>query len=481
MNFYLIGHDRINPILQLLICLYPDEDHTQCDANENPSGEYVVSTLKRASDGHLEAEAIGYWGDKVSLPCPQGMGESDAEISEYLRRALYLLLLKRLDKAPVWGMLTGVKPSKLVRNMLARGMTELDVRHALEHDYFVSEKRRDLCLNTGKISFDYYNNMGGRDIELYIGIPFCPAKCSYCSFVSNDVRKWGHMVDPYLETLLFEVKAMGTALKATNREIKSIYIGGGTPSILSETQLERLLTALDNHIDLSSNTEFTLEAGRPETITKDKLQIAKEHKIGRISINPQTMNDDVLRGVGRLHTAHDIIETYNMARQIGGFQINMDLIAGLPNDNDESLIDTVKQIISLDPENITLHSMARKKGAPLRFGKTGDLSPEVIDFCHELIYDARYKAYYLYRQKYIAGGLENVGFEKNDTPSRYNIVMMEELGHVAALGSGGVTKLIYKDGSLKRITNPKYPTEYIDNKVHIEKNIESLIMGLKKD
>ena len=478
MRFYLIGHERINPILQLLICLYPDEEHTQGDPAAGFEGEYVISEL-RAGEGRLIAEARDYCGNAYTVECPAGMTADDPAMNEYVRRALYQLLLPQLPEPPVWGMLTGVKPAKLVRNMLARGLTPAEAALRLKEEYYVSDKRTRLAVRAGVVSQDYKLQIGPRDIDLYIGIPFCPAKCSYCSFVSNDVRSWGHMVEPYVGALLREVEGMGRVLKQTGRAIKSIYIGGGTPSILGEDQLSRLLEAIHGQFDLSSLTEFTLEAGRPETITAEKLRIAAKGGVGRISINPQTMNEEVLRGVGRLHTAKDIVDCYHMARETADFQINMDLIAGLPGDDDASLISSVEQVAALDPDNVTLHSMARKRGAPLRFGKTGTLAAETVDRCHEIIGSHGYIPYYLYRQKYIAGGLENTGFAKPGTECRYNVVMMEEIGDVAALGSGGVTKLVYEDGHIERITNPKYPIEYIQGPEKIEQSLHKLLKALE--
>ncbi|MEA4920748.1 MAG: coproporphyrinogen dehydrogenase HemZ [Clostridiaceae bacterium] len=480
MKFYLKGHDRINPVLQLLICLYPDEDHINCLWDGHPEGEYVVSEVRHTTEG-ISVSAQGYWGGRAELICPDNIGENDPALSEYIRRVLFLLLSESLGNPPAWGMLTGVKPSKLVRNMLTGGVSLADVKKQLEERYFVSESRSSLCIETGIVSQKMSLSVSKKDIEIYVGIPFCPAKCAYCSFVSNDVRRWGHMVEPYLETLLYEIKGMGKVLRQHNRSIKSLYIGGGTPSILSEDQLYRLISALRSYLDLSSLQEFTLEAGRPETITEEKLKTAYTGGVRRISINPQTMNESVLKGVGRLHTSADIVDCYRMARNVAPFEINMDLIAGLPADDDYSLIDSVQRVVELDPENITLHCMARKKGAPLRFGRTGELSTETVDHCHAIIRGAGYRPYYLYRQKYIAGGLENVGFAKPGTQCRYNIVMMEEIGDVAALGSGGVTKLVYENGSIERITNPKYPAEYIERREGIDNNLLALSNALEKD
>jgi oxygen-independent coproporphyrinogen-3 oxidase len=259
------------------------------------------------------------------------------------------------------------------------------------------------------------------------------------------------------------VEAAGELLKAHNIPLGSIYIGGGTPTTLNEQQLEALLTAVDTHFDRSVCREYTVEAGRPETITEEKLRIMANHKVSRISINPQTMNDKVLEGVGRRHTAEDIVRCYEMARKVSDFIINMDLIAGLPGDNDESLIDSVRRVAALDPDNITIHCLARKRGARLYFGPTGELPSETLDVCYAILNELGYEPYYLYRQKYMAGGLENVGFCKPGTASHYNICMMEELSDVIALGSGGVSKLCSEGGrKVNRVANPKFPKEYIE-------------------
>lgn len=476
MTFYLEGHEFVNPIQQLLICLYPDEEHIRGEGL--PTGDtYVISRLKRGSGG-LEAMAVDNCGREVCLKY-WGDDKNDHDLGEYLRRAMYLLLTANMEEKPRWGMLTGVKPSKLVLNMLRSGMNLEEADRKLRDEYFVSDRARALCLETAKVSEKYKNDTGGKDIDLYIGIPFCPAKCSYCSFVSNDVRKWGNLVPPYLDTLEYEIKGMGRVLSRHDRRIRSIYIGGGTPSILDETQLERLLSLIRNELNVG-DAEFTFEAGRPETITAEKLKIAEKYGVGRISINPQTMNDGVLKGVGRLHSAEDVENCYKMARETTNLEINMDLIAGLPNDDDDSLKRSVQRVLSLSPDNITIHSMARKKGAPLRFGKSGDLSYATMDRCHDMVMEGGYRPYYLYRQKYSAGGLENVGFAKRGTECRYNVVMMEELGHVAAMGSGGVSKLVYRGGSIERISNPKYPVDYIGGRDRIDENLGRLEALLEK-
>lgn len=478
MRYYLEGHDRLNPVLQLLICLFPDEEHIRGEGEKN--GEYVVSGISER-EGRICAWAEGYWGARREELCPEGMDISSPQVSEYIRRSLYLLLSERMDKAPQWGMLTGVKPSKLALKLIEETGSQAEAERILQKRYFVSERRAALAIQTAIVSQHYKQLRRKDDIEVYVGIPFCPAKCSYCSFVSNDVRRWGDLVEPYLLALIDEIKGTGSVLKEKGRRIKSLYIGGGTPTILSKEQLFMLMSALIEYMDLSSLEEFTLEGGRPETITAGKLSIVREAGIGRISINPQTMNDDVLRGVGRFHTADDIRRCYHMAREQGSFEINMDLIAGLPSDDDEGLVYSVRELVKLEPENITLHCLARKKGAPLRFGKTGELSERVIDTCHDEMRKAGFEPYYMYRQKYTAGGLENVGFAKEGTFCRYNVIMMEETGDVAALGSGGVGKFIKPGGKIVRLSNPKYPLEYIERHKSAQSDWKPLRLALEND
>ncbi|MBR4304631.1 MAG: coproporphyrinogen dehydrogenase HemZ, partial [Clostridia bacterium] len=384
-------------------------------------------------------------------------------ISYAVKTALYHALLPHLEQAPAWGSLTGVKPAKPARVFLQQGNDAISAKNWLREKYFVSQSRADLCIAAAEAALETENSLLSDEVQLYAGIPFCPSKCAYCSFVSNDMVRWGHLIAPYHSGLIRETEATGTMLRREGRRIGSVYIGGGTPTTLTADQLDSLIGSIKMNFDLSACREFTVEAGRPETITCDKLKVLADHGISRISINPQTMNDRVLENVGRKHTVADIINAYKLARQAGEFDINMDLIAGLPGDDGDSLLNSVRRVVELDPENITVHCLAKKKGSPMRFGKRGDLTQAELDACYEVIAAAGYKPYYLYRQKYSAGGLENIGFCKNDKKSHYNICMMEEIGDVVALGAGGISKLCSEQGQkIVRVSNPKYPIEYIE-------------------
>ena len=466
MKYYLSGHDRGGGVQEMLISLLPDEEHTLCETRE----EADCLSLLREEDGVLIAEAQVTLGGKTTCetcirPAPEADTEEHKRVRTYaVKTALYQALLPHLERKPVWGSLTGVKPAKPVRLALNEGMKPGEVLDWLEQQYDVSESRRKLCLATAVAAWKTEKSLLPRETQLYIGIPFCPAKCSYCSFVSNDMAHFGHLIAPYVEALLREVEAAGEMVRRAGIPIGSIYIGGGTPTTLNEEQLERLLCAVDAAFDRTHCREYTVEAGRPETITRRKLELLKEHGVGRISINPQTMDDAVLAGVGRRHTAQDIRDCFAMARQVGDFLINMDLIAGLPGDTEAGLFESLQQVTALDPDHVTILCLARKKGARLRFGPTGDLDPAALDKCYAHLAERNYVPYYLYRQKYIAGGLENVGFCRPGTASHYNICMMEELSDVIALGSGGVTKLCAEGGrKIFRLANHKYPKEYIEN------------------
>ena len=479
MKYTLEGHDRDNGVQEMLISLLPDESH---DKVESFTGDGCASRAWE-ENGSICARADIWRGEKhrsavVECPIP---AETDGEeykraLTYNVKSAVYQALVPLLDKRPAWGSMTGVKPAKPARLAIREGMDLSELDAWLDTHYDVTENRRKLCIRAAEYSLAAEDSLLPRETQLYIGIPFCPAKCSYCSFVSNDMTRWGHMVQPYVDCLLREVEAAGKLLRENDIPLGSIYIGGGTPTTLNEQQLEALLTAVDTHFDRSRCREYTVEAGRPETITEEKLRIMAAHKVSRISINPQTMNDKVLEGVGRRHTAEDIVRCYEMARGVSDFIINMDLIAGLPGDNDDSLIDSVRRVVELDPDNITIHCLARKRGARLYFGPTGELPSETLDACYAILADKGYEPYYLYRQKYMAGGLENVGFCKKGTASHYNICMMEELSDVIALGSGGVSKLCSQGGrKVNRVVNPKFPKEYIERIDTIVKGKEDLL------
>ena len=309
-------------------------------------------------------------------------------------------------------------------------------------------------------------DIGPDDISLYVGIPFCPSRCYYCSFVSSTTAQSGHLIEPYLDTLCREIEETAALVRETGKRVQSVYIGGGTPTTLDEKQLARLLAVLEKSFDFSALREYTVEAGRPDTITPEKLAALRAAGVGRVSINPQSMEDAVLAAIGRRHSAQDVLRAYQEARRAGFDAINMDVIAGLTGDTADSFARTIDTLIGLAPENITVHTLAIKRGADLTDKAAAsaqrDTVSRMLDGAAQALQTAGYGPYYLYRQKFTAGGFENVGWCKPDTECFYNVTMMEELQTILSLGAGGVSKRVERaTGWIERTNNPKYPLEYI--------------------
>ncbi|MEA4932694.1 MAG: coproporphyrinogen dehydrogenase HemZ [Lawsonibacter sp.] len=387
-------------------------------------------------------------------------------VQHALKMAFYKAGTALLGYEPPWGALTGVRPVKLPTRAIKRGATPAQAKRELEREYRVSPVRAQLALDCAQASLSVDRTLTPNQVSLYLGIPFCPTRCAYCSFVSADVSRTLKLVEPYLQAMLRELDAAGRAMEQTGLSIRSLYMGGGTPTTLSADQMDRLLSRCREVLPLDSCTEYTVEAGRPDTITREKLEVLAKHGIGRISINPQTLEDPVLAAIGRKHLAADIYAAYELAREIGFSCINMDLIAGLPRDSFDGFCRSLQRVLGMGPENITVHTLALKKGSTLmEQGGTIPSGAEVarmLDCSLLTLRGAGYLPYYLYRQKYMSGSLENVGWAKPGTESLYNIVMMEELQTVVSIGGGGVTKLVDpKAGRIVRLPNPKYPHDYL--------------------
>jgi oxygen-independent coproporphyrinogen-3 oxidase len=331
----------------------------------------------------------------------------------------------------------------------------------------VSPERAELCVEAAQAAVDIEAGLRERDAMLYIGIPFCPTRCAYCSFVSGSVEKWGGLIEPFLEALRAELDAVAVSASALGLSIAAVYIGGGTPTTLSAEQLDGLLGRLGRVFDLSGTREVTVEAGRPDTITREKLEVMKRRGVTRISVNPQSMSDGVLEAIGRRHTARDTARAFRDAREAGFDSMNMDIIAGLPADTASGFAGTLDAVTELGPENITVHTLSMKKGARITQERTpapgGDAVSEMLALAAASLRRHGYAPYYLYRQKFMSGGFENVGWSRPGHAGIYNVCMMEELRTVLAAGGGGVTKLVSRDrGRIERIFNPKYPKEYIE-------------------
>ena len=365
--------------------------------------------------------------------------------------------------------------------MLASGMSEREALHRFETEYDVSHDRALLCLDTSRETLRADSILQPKDVCLYIGIPFCPTRCAYCSFVSQSVEKSMSMIPGFLSALEQELHAVAEAVRETGLRVVSIYMGGGTPTTLNPEQLDRLLNQTESEFDLSALRECTVEAGRPDTVSEEKLRVLRRHGVDRVSVNPQSMSDSVLEAIGRKHSAEAIVLALEQVRGVGGFAVNMDLIAGLPTDTEAGFRNTVDRVLLLQPENITIHTLSIKRGARLHFGEGSLPSDETVgkmlDYANERLRDEGYRPYYLYRQKNMSGGFENIGWTKPGFENLYNICIMEELCSILAAGAGGSTKLIRRDGGRnERMVAPKYPTEYIESIDRICRDKEKIVM-----
>ena len=371
-------------------------------------------------------------------------------------------------KSP-WGILTGIRPVKIACKQMKAGLTARETVEYFINEFGAAREKAELAVKVAEIELPIIDSMDEKGISIYIGIPFCPTRCLYCSFVSNSVASSAKYIPEYLECLKKEIKYTADIIKQNKNIIESVYIGGGTPTTLSAEQLSFLFDAVFSEFDLSKHREFTVEAGRPDTITVDKLKVVKQYGINRISINPQSMNQKTLKVIGRNHTPDDIIKAYYMARDCGIDCINMDIIAGLPGETTDMFKYTVEEVEKLNPENTTVHTMSVKRSS--RLNETlgdYDLSndekvAQMVDFAYHTVTSNGKNPYYLYRQKNMLGNLENVGYAKPGTESLYNIYIMEEVQTIISLGCGGVTKTVDRaTDRIERIFNVKEPKDYIE-------------------
>ena len=374
---------------------------------------------------------------------------------------------------PAWGMMIGVRPSKVASELLDAGNSKTKVKRILHSDYLVIPKKAALATNIAITERNIIGVPSPKDCSVYISIPFCPTRCTYCSFVSYTSKRLLSLIPEYLEKLKDDIDANFELIKKLGLRVRTVYIGGGTPTILDDAQLKDLLGFISQKTDVSSLEEYTLEAGRPDTITAEKFAIAKEYGVTRVSVNPQSLCDDVLCGVGRSHTVSQFYNAYEVAKKSGIRTVNVDLIAGLPKDNFRMFSQTVDEIVRLDPENITVHTFCVKKSAEVLrqnsniFSVRGGDVGKCVDYSQIKTDQAGYIPYYMYRQKNTVGNYENVGFSKPGYEGLYNIYMMEEIHSIFAAGAGAVGKLVDNTGNccnkreIERLFHQKYPYEYL--------------------
>ncbi|MDR0880567.1 MAG: coproporphyrinogen dehydrogenase HemZ [Clostridioides sp.] len=388
-----------------------------------------------------------------------------------IKRNFYQVLEKLTHSYTPWGILTGIRPVKVVHNYLDSGLSEEEIRDRLKNHYFIDEEKIDLCLEVAKKERVFIYPVDKNKISLYVSIPFCPTRCLYCSFPSNSLADFGQLTGAYVEKLAEEIHGTAELLQRTGKEIETLYIGGGTPTALSAEELDLVITNLFETLDLSKIIEFTVEAGRPDTITREKLEVLKKHGATRISINPQTMNDITLEKIGRRHKVSDIISCFYLARELGFDNINMDLILGLIDEDLEMVRNTLEEVKKLKPESLTVHTMAVKRASELnlnmekyRSQMTKDTEiVKMIDLSHKYAREMGMKPYYMYRQKHMVGNLENIGYAKDGLECIYNIQVMEEKQSNYALGAGSISKFVYPDENrIERVANVKNLEQYLD-------------------
>ena len=464
MKIYITGLPSGYEVEHLVRLFYPMAPLTLTPPEE---GEDCVWAEKKEDSLYAMVREQGQSRDAAApLPRPVEAGGETVEFT--LASLTYDLLRSWTGIRPPWGKMTGVRPVRLIHDKRAAGWTEADIDRFFLERFDCSRQKYDMAKAIADLQEPILQlGSAPKTYSLYLGIPFCPSRCSYCSFVSCNLDRDRKLVQPYVDCLCKEVEAIREQADKAGLKLCSIYIGGGPPTSLSADQLRQLMGTVRENFDLSKVVEYTVEAGRPDCTDAEKLAVIKEYGATRISINPQTFSDEVLAGIGRRHSAQDILDCYADARRAGHEDINMDLIAGLPGDTVESFEHSLQQAIALDPENITVHTLTLKRASNLvvehRAAAYDDVSA-MLGSCRELA-DVGYRPYYMYRQKGTLQNLENIGWAKPGYECLYNIYIMEEIHTILSAGAGGSTKLVIpgqRRGKIERIFNFKYPTEYID-------------------
>lgn len=461
MNLYVKNHNFHFELENLTRLFFPNEKITVIRDFSEPQPPYIYTEV---SDKITISVNIGSFNK--SETAVKKLTDDDNELVS--AQLLYKLLCDFTGLTQPWGILTGVRPVKLLRRLAEESSEEQAVKK-FEKDFFVSNEKIALSRETEHNERKILELSKPESFSLYVGIPFCPSRCSYCSFVMASIERAEKLIEPYTKLLCEEIKRTAEIANKLGLRLETVYFGGGTPTTLSAEQLDTVLRTVNNSFDMSTCREFTVEAGRPDTIDIAKLFALKENKVDRISINPQTVNDEVLKTIGRKHTAQQFFDAFELARKCGFDNINTDLIAGLPTDTPESFKNSLDSIVRLNAECITVHTLCMKRASRLTTeGVTLDLQQardarEMLAYTQNILGQNEYIPYYMYRQSRMVGNLENVGWSKKGFESLYNVYVMDETHTILACGSGGVTKLKRNNPDyLERIFNFKYPYEYID-------------------
>lgn len=439
----------------------PDTVVLTLDMDENADGVRSFVTIAQGetsvSDG---AEVL--WSKSDDLDHVRKLSSGEALLKAGAKFTGY---------TPPWGILTGVRPAKVASELFERGYTPEEAAAVIAEEYFVTEKKSKLAAAVAASEAKLATDAARRECSVYVGIPFCPTRCAYCSFVSYTSPNLLKLIPDYLTALARDIDNIFSTIRELDMNVATIYIGGGTPTILTPDQLAFLLSKIREHCTSMGTCvrEFTVEAGRPDTITADKLTTLARYGVDRISVNPQSLNDEVLKSIGRAHDTEMFFRAYETAKASGIRNINVDLIAGLPNDTVDSFRSTIDRIVALDPENITVHTFSVKRSAELRsegvFDRSGDIAAASVDYSQTVLPESGYLPYYMYRQKNTVGNLENVGYAKEGHEGLYNVYMMEEVHSIFAAGASAMTKFVSLPTEtgvrIERVAEPKYPYEYL--------------------
>ena len=479
MKVQLVGNDEKYALEQSLLTLFPEERPVYGTVDPAQDARWAIVTLTEDGAQVRVRTELGQDGERAAYESACPLSGTPYEREGQRRHALGLSFFGAakalLGISPAWGSLTGVRPTKVASLLLDEG-GEAHAERVLEETYSVTPERRRLVIEAALAGREAARALAPDEISLYVGIPFCPTRCAYCSFVAQSVEKSFGLVEPYLAMLFREIDAAAALVREKGLHIRSFYMGGGTPTTLTADQMDRLLTKLETAFDFSRLAELTVEAGRPDTVDREKLAVLRRHRTTRVSINPQTMEDGVLRAIGRRHTADDIRRAMEDVRVVGFPHVNMDLIAGLCEDTPEGFARSLDEVLSLGADNVTVHTLSLKKGSRIlleekKIPSAGEVSA-MLDYAAAALRKHGFAPYYLYRQKYMSGSFENVGWTLPGAEGLYNIYIMEELHSILSLGAGASTKMV-GGGRIVRAFNAKYPREYIERPEKWQSNLRA--------
>ena len=479
---------KINTLYVQSLCMMFFRGEKFPENEENPKG--VLKVIANNLENGIEVQAIlSYNGQDASAKSYVELlsGETPERISKIaVGQAVFDACVTLTGYRPPWGLLTGIRPSLVAKELIDKHGEEKAYSILCEL-YYLSSDKASLAIDVAKYESEILEKYDGDTCSLYVSIPFCPTRCTYCSFISYATKKLFDLLPNYVDRIVADIEKTVALIKEKGLKISTVYVGGGTPTTLNPSQLERVLGTISASVDVTMLDEFTVECGRPDTITAEKLEVLKKYGVSRVSVNPQSLNDSVLVEIGRKHTVKDFFDAYSLVSKSGIKVVNTDLIAGLDGDDFESFKRTVDQIVKLNPDNVTVHTFSVKKSAQILqdnkeiYHNDGEIALKSVEYAFRTLSQNGYLPYYMYRQKNTISDLENVGYAKKGTFCMYNVLMMGDGHTVFGIGAGATTKLVSRANGkteIYRIFSPKYPYEYLqDNQNYFEKMKEFFERG----